>query len=74
MILLCGTWVCVHPPEPVRNNPCYCSPLMLVAEVHLVFIISTTKAGPAMALALIGQSLQGRTPGNVGPGESLLHS
>ena len=47
---------------------------MLVAEVHLVFIISTTKAGPAMALALIGQSLRGRTPGNVGPGESLLHS
>lgn len=63
----------VYPPEPVSSNPCYSSPLMLVAEVHLVFIISTTRAGPAMALALIGQGLRGRTPGYMGPGKSLLH-
>ena len=46
---------------------------MLMAEVHPAFIISVTRAGPAMALALIGQGLRGRTPGNVGPGENLLH-
>ena len=62
-----------YPPELESSNPCYSSPLMLMAEVHPAFIISVTRAGPAMALALIGQGLRGCTPGNVGPGENLLH-
>lgn len=55
-------------------NLVFQSSLMVVAEVCLVIIIRTIKAGPATALALFNNMSSGACCKNRGPGEFPRHS